>query len=207
MTKWSFEADYFTACNCDWGCPCNFNAPPTEGRCMGWGAWHITKGQFGTTQLDGTRFALYYKFPGPVDQGQGTASAYVDSSATAEQRQALEAIGTGAAGGGVFALFGEQLVTTWLPTKFVAIEFDFREGVGRVRIGGFGEAECELLSYPDGTVIRPWTELPHGIEYKRALMTNAKRWWWRDDAHLLASYANKYGALAKVRFTQDGCVG
>src|SRR6476646_4454560 len=23
------------ACNCDWGCPCNFNAPPTTGTCAG----------------------------------------------------------------------------------------------------------------------------------------------------------------------------
>ena len=82
MTQWSFEADYFTACNCDWGCPCNFNARPTEGRCMGWGVWSIITGQFGATSLDGVRFALYYKFPGPVEQGQGTACAYVDSRAT-----------------------------------------------------------------------------------------------------------------------------
>jgi hypothetical protein len=99
MTQWSFEADYFTACNCDWGCPCNFNARPTEGRCMGWGAWSILTGQFNTTALDGTRFALYYMFPGPVEQGQGTACAYVDSRATPAQQQALEAIGTGKAGG------------------------------------------------------------------------------------------------------------
>ena len=59
-----------------------------------------------------------------------------------------------------------------------------------MRIEGFAEAESELLSYPDGTVIRPWLELPHGIEYKKDLMTNAKRWWWRDD-ELLASYTNK----------------
>ena len=26
--KWRFEGDYFTACNCDWGCPCNFNGAP-----------------------------------------------------------------------------------------------------------------------------------------------------------------------------------
>ena len=134
MTKWSFEADYFTACNCDWGCPCNFNARPTEGRCMGWGAWSIITGQFGATALDGTRFALYYKFPGPVEQGQGTACAYVDSRATTAQQQALEAIGTGKAGGGIFDLFGTELVTTWLPTKIVPIEFEFRDGVGRVRI-------------------------------------------------------------------------
>jgi hypothetical protein len=206
MTKWSFEADYFTACNCDWGCPCNFNARPTEGRCMGWGAWSIISGQFDATSLDGTRFALYYKFPGLVEQGQGTACAYVDSRATQEQQQALEAIGTGKAGGGVFDLFATELVTTWLPTKVVPIEFELRDGAGRVRIEGLGEAESELLSYPDGSTIRPWLELPHGIEYKKGLMTNAKRWWWRD-AELLGSYENKYGAIARVKFTEQGCVG
>lgn len=206
MTQWSFEADYFTACNCDWGCPCNFNARPTEGRCMGWCAWSIITGQFDATALDGARLALYYAFPGFVEQGQGTACAYVDSRATAAQQQALRAIGTGKEGGGFFELFGKQLVTTWLPTKTVTIEFEFKDGVGRVRIEGFGEAESDLLSYPDGTVIRPWADLPHGIEFKRGLMTNAKRWWTRDDK-LLASYANKYGAIARVKFTQQGCVG
>ena len=206
MTTWSFEADYFTACNCDWGCPCNFNARPTEGRCMGWGAWNVLKGQFGATSLGGARFALYYKFPGLVEQGHGTACAYVDSRAPEGQQKALAAIATGQAGGGIFELFGKQLADTWLPTKFVPIEFEFTDGAGRVRIEGFAEAESELLSYPDGTVIRPWLELPHGIEYKRGLMTNAKRWWWRDD-ELLGTYANKYGAVARVRFTEQGCVG
>lgn len=206
MTKWSFEADYFTACNCDWGCPCNFNARPTEGRCMGWGAWNISTGLFGDTPLDGTRFALYYKFPGLVEQGNGTACAYVDSRATPQQRQALQAIATGKAGGGIFDLFGAQLVTTWLPAKVVPIEFEIRDGAGRVRVEGFAEAESELLAYPDGTVIRPSLDLPHGIEFKQALMTNAKRWWWRDDV-LLGNYADKYGAVARVKFTEQGCVG
>jgi len=114
VITWSFDADYFTACNCDWGCPCDFNAASTEGRCMGWGVWSIGKGRY-------------------------------------------------------------------------------------------GEAESELLGYPDGSVIRPVQELPHGIEFKRGLMTNAKRWWWHDD-ELLASYANKYCAVSRVKFTQEGCV-
>jgi hypothetical protein len=204
--QWSFEADYFTACNCDWGCPCNFNAPPTEGRCLGWGAWSITRGRYGSTPLDGTRFALYYAFPGPIEQGHGSACAYVDRRASAEQRRALEAIGTGKAGGGIFQLFGEQLVTRWLATKEAAIEFRMEDGKGRVRIEGFGEGESELLAYPDGTTIRPQVDLPHGIEYKSGLMTNAKRWWWRDE-DLLAAYANKYGAVARVKFSEEGCVG
>jgi hypothetical protein len=99
MTKWSFEADYFTACNCDWGCPCNFNARPTEGRCMGWGVSSIISGRFGTTSLDGTRLGLYYKFPGLVGEGHGVACTYIDSRTTPAQRQALEAIGTGKEGG------------------------------------------------------------------------------------------------------------
>jgi hypothetical protein len=206
MENWSFEANFFTACNCDWGCPCNFNARPTEGRCMGWDAWSIITGRFGSTSLDGMRFAQYYKFPGPVDQGQGTSCLYIDSQATKEQQQVLEMIGQGKAGGGFFELFGAQLITAWLPTKVVPIKFELNDGMGRVRIGDFGEADSVLLSYPDGTVIRPWQELPHGIEFKRGLMTNAKRWWWRDE-ELLASYANKYGAVARVKFTEQGCLG
>jgi hypothetical protein len=33
-------------------------------------------------------------------------------------------------------------------------------------------------------------------------MTNAKRWWW-PDAELLGSYENKYGAVARVKFTEQ----
>jgi len=205
MTNWSFEADYFTACNCDWGCPCNFNARPTEGRCMGWCAWSIITGKFGDTSLDGTKLVIYYKFPGLVENGNGTGCAYIDSRASQAQQQALKAISEGEAGGGLFELFGKELVTKWLPMKVVPIDFEFTAGVGRVRVEGFGEGESELLSYPDGSVIQPWQELPHGIEFKRALMTNAKRWWWRDD-DLLAIYADKYGAVARVRFTKEGCV-
>lgn len=172
---------------------------------MGWGVWSIGEGRYGDTSLDGTRFALYYKFPGEVAQGGGTACVYVDSGAAPAQREALEAIGSGRAGGGIFELFGARLVTTWLPTKFVPIGVELDDGSGRVSIEGFGGAESELLGYPNGSVIRPVQDLPHGIEFKRGLMTNAKRWWWRDD-ELLASYANKYGAISKVRFTQEGCV-
>jgi hypothetical protein len=203
--KWSFEADYFTACNCDWGCPCNFNARPTEGRCMGWGAWDIASGEFAGVSLAGTRLALYYSFPGPIEQGQGTACAYVDGRASDAQRGALEKIGTGRAGGGIFHLFGAELVKKWLPTRTARIDFEMRDGKGRVSVEGFGEAHSALLAYPDGSTIRPEVELPHGIEFKSGLMTNASRWWWRDE-ELLAAYDNKYGAVARVRFTEEGCV-
>src|SRR5690348_15511320 len=52
-TKWWLEADYLQACNCDYGCPCEFEAPPTEGFCEGLGAWRISKGKYGDVSLDG----------------------------------------------------------------------------------------------------------------------------------------------------------
>ncbi|TLZ76035.1 MAG: DUF1326 domain-containing protein, partial [Methanobacteriota archaeon] len=56
-TKWNFEAEYIQSCNCAWGCPCNFDALPTTGSCEALVSWHIKKGTFGTTKLDGTTFA------------------------------------------------------------------------------------------------------------------------------------------------------
>lgn len=35
---------------------------------------------------------------------------------------------------------------------------------------------------------------------------STRRWRWRD-GDLLGRYANKYGAVARVSFTEEGCVG
>lgn len=203
--EWHFEADYLTFCNCDWGCPCNFNARPTEGRCFGVGAWSIREGRFGATSLDGCKFAVVYFFPQLIEQGNGTSRAYIDSRTTADQQKALEAIAMGRAGGGVFELFA-TLTSRWHPARIVPIHLDIKDGQGALRIDGIVEGESELLSYPDGTVIRPTMTLPHGIEFKSALATNARQWWIRDE-DLLGKYQNKYCAIARVKFTQEGCVG
>ncbi|MCH7940236.1 MAG: DUF1326 domain-containing protein [Candidatus Marinimicrobia bacterium] len=31
--KWTLDVEFLMACNCDWGCPCGFQAPPTYGKC------------------------------------------------------------------------------------------------------------------------------------------------------------------------------
>ncbi|MDQ3853186.1 MAG: DUF1326 domain-containing protein [Thermoproteota archaeon] len=43
-TKWQTEVYYPDSCNCDWGCPCQFNAKPTHGNCEGVAGIHIIKG-------------------------------------------------------------------------------------------------------------------------------------------------------------------
>src|SRR5438034_1374458 len=31
--KWKLKVEQLMACNCNWGCPCSFDAPPTYGKC------------------------------------------------------------------------------------------------------------------------------------------------------------------------------
>ncbi|MBI3028769.1 MAG: DUF1326 domain-containing protein [Candidatus Rokubacteria bacterium] len=40
-TAWEVKGTITLACNCDWGCPCNFNARPTYGHCEGEWTWHV----------------------------------------------------------------------------------------------------------------------------------------------------------------------
>ena len=57
------------ACSCDWGCPCNFDARPTQGYCDGGYTWHIDEGSFGDVTLDGLNLGLHAHAPGPVHEG------------------------------------------------------------------------------------------------------------------------------------------
>ena len=57
MVEWEIEGVELVSCNCAYGCPCQFNAPPTYGSCHTVGGYQITKGHFGLTSLDGVRMA------------------------------------------------------------------------------------------------------------------------------------------------------
>ena len=55
-TRWTLKGTVLIACNCDYGCPCNFNALPSKGFCEGGWAWCVDEGRFGDTALDGLNF-------------------------------------------------------------------------------------------------------------------------------------------------------
>src|SRR5439155_26906310 len=104
------EADYLQACNCDYGCPCEFEAPPTQGFCQGIGAWRINRGTYGDVSLDGLGFAGALKTPAAMHLGNGTLQVFVDEKATPQQREAILMIGSGKAGGMPFEAF--QMIFT-----------------------------------------------------------------------------------------------
>lgn len=53
---WRLEGEWIKNCNCAFGCPCDFNAKPTQGECKGLLGMRITTGHFNATRLDGLSF-------------------------------------------------------------------------------------------------------------------------------------------------------
>jgi len=74
-TSWRIAGEEFGSCNCAWGCPCQFNALPTHGRCEAFLGCLVSDGYFGNTRLDGIRFARLYWWPGAIHEGNGVRHA------------------------------------------------------------------------------------------------------------------------------------
>lgn len=105
--EWQISGEYFEACNCDFVCPCptsGLAATPTKGACDAGLVFHVDRGRYGATTLDGLAFAVLLHTPGPMIKGNWTVGLVLDERASAEQREALTAIASGQAGGPMAAL-------------------------------------------------------------------------------------------------------
>ncbi len=145
--KWFFEADYLQACNCDYGCPCEFSAPPTKGFCEGMGAWRISRGSYGDIPLDGLGLGFAAHWPKAIHEGNGTACLFFDERANPQQRDALVQIGTGQAGGLPFELLATT-VSKLLEPRFVPFQFNFNGRNSSVNIGDQVVAAVEPIKNP-----------------------------------------------------------
>jgi hypothetical protein len=146
-TKWSLEADFLQACSCDYGCPCEFSAPPTRGFCEGTGVWNIIKGSFGSVSLDGIAVAFAAHWPKAIHEGNGTLALFIDERASAPQREAILTICSGQAGGLPF----EILVNTFskvLDPVFAPIEFNLNGRNSSARVGSHLSMEMEPIKNP-----------------------------------------------------------
>jgi hypothetical protein len=145
--KWNLEADFLQACNCDYGCPCEFSAPPTKGFCEGVGAWRINKGNHGDVKLDGLGFGFAARWPKALHEGNGTACLFFDERANPKQREALLHICSGKAGGLPF----EIIVTTFskiLEPQFVPFKFNFKGRNSSVKVGDALTVAVEPIKNP-----------------------------------------------------------
>jgi len=203
LTNWKFEAEYVQSCNCDYGCPCNFNALPTRGNCEALVAWRIRKGNFDGTKLDGVKFAWGVWWPRAIHMGNGTARLYVDPSATSEQRRAIEEITAGRHGGGVFEIFPKTFSKV-LPTGNAAIDFHYDGYDSWFTVAGIGEVRSKHIKNPvTGADFSGEILLPGGINFKDAFVTNIARWSLNDGDFDMA-WENKAGFATVTTYSNQG---
>jgi hypothetical protein len=154
-TKWSLEAEFLQACNCDYGCPCEFSAPPTRGFCDGTGAWRINRGSFGDVPLDGLGVGFAARWPKAIHEGNGTLALFVDERATPKQREAILTICSGQAGGLPFEILA-QTFSKVLDPVFAPMTFHLDGRNSSVRIG-------EALSIAMEPIKNPVTGEPEDV--------------------------------------------
>ena len=164
---WSIEGPWFKNCNCDPGCPCDFNANPTHGHCSGIIAMRIDSGHFGEVSLDGMKFVGMASWPGALHEGDGHIQPIVEESASEEQRHALLTLMSGQAGGTLFEIFAAICPHVHEPL-FVPIEFEFdlESRTGRLKAGDVLDTEVDTLRTIDsGEPYQVIVQIPGGFEY------------------------------------------
>ena len=171
IPNWWMKGDWFDVCSCGIPCPCTFaqppNGPPGD-QCDGLLAWHINEGVFGgDLRLDGLNVIEVSRFSGNIWAGAKTvvAGMFIDDRANRAQREALELIWSGRAGG-----FMEKFCGNIVEHRgFVAapIEFELAEDLAywRARIPEHLEMRGEALTgptCPDGARVQLYN--PPGSE-------------------------------------------
>lgn len=204
-TDWRLKGDWIKNCNCAFGCPCDFLAPPTHGNCQAVLGMRIERGHFASTKLDGLSFFVTASWPGPLHEGNGTVQAIIDERATPEQRAALFQILSGkhAAEGTLFHIFS-LIVSKMLDPVFapIAFAFDMDGRTARVSIPGVLETESKPIRNPvSGAEHRIQVVMPDGFEHHRAEIASA-----RIDSigGIKFSVSEGHSSLAKVEQTPTG---
>ena len=128
-TSWTVKGQYYETCSCDFVCPCvpgQMAVKPTKDSCTFAMAFQIEHGRFGAVSLDGLGFIVLGLTPGAMGKGNWSVGLLTDERASTEQREAITAIASGAAGGPMAALSG--LIGKFLGVESTPITFE-RTGV------------------------------------------------------------------------------
>ena len=206
--RWTIRGRAFGNCNCNWGCPCQFNAPTSHGNCQGVLSGIIDEGHFNDVSLDGLRYVMVFWWPGEIAAGNGRQQAILDERATPEQREALRKIVHGEAtspGKTHFyvynSMMSEVLDTLYAP---IELEIDVDARHGRLEVPGLVEAKGDPIVDPNsGQEFRSRIDLPNGFEYTIAEMGNASS---RSTAGVEIEQSDSYGQFNLFHLSQDGVV-
>ena len=206
--RWMLRGAEYGNCNCDWGCPCQFNAPTTHGHCEAMVAGHIEEGHFNDTRLDGLDWALVLWWPGEIADGNGKQQVIIDESAAADQREALGKIlhGDSTAPGATHFFVYNSTMSKVLDTLYAPIELsiDVEARKARLSIPGIIQSQGSPIINPNsGEESRARIHLPNGFEYTYAEMGNATS---TVTAGIKLDLADSYAQFNLLHMNQDGVI-
>jgi hypothetical protein len=149
VPPWHARGLLFENCNCQLVCPghMHFNQACTHERCLGYWAIRVDEGAYGDLPLAGLKALIAFDCPQHMIEGNWTEVVIIDEAASPPQREALETILTGHAGGS-WALLA-KFVARRLETRFLPIEFAEDPHTKRARIPGVLDASITEIKGRD----------------------------------------------------------
>jgi hypothetical protein len=208
MIDWRIDAETFGNCNCDYGCPCQFEQRPSRGHCRGFEVGRIERGHFGDVRLDGLCYALTYAWPGAVFEGNGEMQAIIDERADESQRKALATVlhgGETEEARTHWWVFHAMSSTVHEPLyRTIEADIDIEKRKAHVAIPGLLEATGRPITSPvTGEEHRVRIDIPHGIEFEIAEIGSAST---RASGVINLDLNDSYGQFNRIRHTGEGVV-
>ena len=204
---WLIKGPKIASCNCDYGCPCEFNAAPTNDVCEGLEAMRIDEGYFDKTRLDGLVYAAAYRWPGPVHEGGGIVQGFIDERADEAQRDALINILSGLEQHPTtaFNIYGSTIEREYDPVfTEISFEYDMAARTGSFTVPGHLQMNLEPIRNPvTGMSHRAVIRLPEGFEFREAEMASGT---FKGTGEIKFENSGCYGFLTYVGYGPEGVI-
>jgi hypothetical protein len=209
MVDWRIRVAEINSCNCAWGCPCQFNALPTDGHCRAAVAMRIEEGHFGDVRLDAVTWVQLLAWPGAIHEGKGEVQTIVDDRASREQVDALFTILKGEEtdpGATIFNVFQAVIDTIHKPIfASISFEHDLEHRMGRFAVDGIVEVNLEPIRNPvTGEPHRVRVTMPAGFEYHEAEFASSRA--KAPNAIVACDWEARHGFLSISEMTGQGVV-
>lgn len=174
---WQIKGAKISACNCNYGCPCQFYAPPTHEKCEGVDVLEIENGHFGDILLDGLRVGMLAGWPGAIHEGDGVGQVIIDQRADEAQREALYKIVSGEEQEPTtaFSIYASTMNEDYAALyKPIEMRCDLDARTAAVFIPGVIEVEIQpIRNTVTGEAHHARVVLPYGFEFNEAELASA----------------------------------
>jgi hypothetical protein len=206
VDSWAIKGPHLLSCNCDYGCPCQFAALPTDGTCRAVVVWRIDEGHFGDVTLDGLVAVNTYAWPGAIHEGNGEMQSIIDERADDSQRDALAKVltGEGAEKGSTMLWIYHAMCKTVHEPIISAIELtiDMENRVAKLSVPGVIETTVESLKNAvTGADHQARIDLPFGKEFKFAEVASGMT---RATGAVPLDFSNSHAHFADSVMTSTG---